>query len=134
MRGPSSGWASSRRSTYAFSRAYVADLTQKQRNSLRGMVSMDRVGVGDVLPISSVSEPSPLRAELAAAATRADVAATLETGQRSSDHWSFVRDGLIGVRLGGTSYAGYHDATDTPDVVNLAQLERTIRTVLAWLR
>ena len=98
------------------------------------MVSMDRVGVGDVLPISSVSEPSPLRAEVTAAARRAGVATVLETAQRSSDHWSFVRDGLPGVRLGSTPYAGYHDETDTPDVVDTAQLERTIRTVLAWVR
>ena len=116
------------------SRAYVADLTNKQRNSLRGMVSMDRVGVGDVLPIKSVSEPSAMRAELAAAAERAGVRTVLETNHSSSDHESFVDDGLPGVRIGGTSYAGYHDETDTPDVVNLAQLERTIRTVLAWLR
>ncbi len=116
------------------SRAYVADLTLQQRRSLRGMVSMDRVGVGDTLPIGSVTEPSRMRAELAGAAERAGVETVLETGQASSDHWSFVRDGLPGVRLGGTSYAGYHSAADTPDVINRAQLERTIRTVLAWLR
>ncbi len=116
------------------SRAYVAELTPAQRRSLRGMVSMDRVGVGDVLPIGSVEEPSPLRAELARAAGRAGAETVLETGQTSSDHWSFARDGLPGVRLGGTSYAGYHSAEDTADVVNLAQLERTIRTVLAWVR
>jgi aminopeptidase YwaD len=115
------------------SRAYVADLTDQQRETLRGMVAMDRVGVGDVLPISSVEEPSPLRAELAAAAERAEVATLLESDQRSSDHWSFVSEGLRGVRLGGTSYGGYHSAEDTPDVVNMAQLERTIRTVLAWV-
>ena len=48
--------------------------------------------------------------------------------------WSFVRDGLSGVRLGGTSYAGYHNENDVPSVINPAQLERTARTVLAWLR
>jgi aminopeptidase YwaD len=116
------------------SRAYVAELTQRERRGLRGMVALDRVGVGDVLPVSSVAEPSPVRAELARAAEDADVDALLETDQRSSDHWSFVRDGLLGARLGGASYSGYHDETDTPDVVNRAQLDRTIRTVLAWLR
>jgi aminopeptidase YwaD len=116
------------------SRAYVAGLTQQQRQSLRGMVSMDRVGVGDVLPIKSVSEPSPMRAELAAAARRAGVETVLETNHSSSDHESFVDEGLPGVRLGGTSYGGYHDKSDTPDYINAAQLERTIRTLLAWLR
>jgi aminopeptidase YwaD len=116
------------------SRAYVAGLTQQQRRSLRGMVAMDRVGVGDVLPIKSVSEPSPMRAELAAAADRAGVETVLETNHSSSDHESFVDAGLPGVRVGGTSYFGYHDKHDTPEVVNAAQLERTIRTLLAWLR
>ncbi len=38
------------------------------------------------------------------------------------------------MRLGGTSYGGYHNAGDVPSVINPAQLERTARTVLAWLR
>ena len=116
------------------SRAYVASLTPTQRRSLRGMVSLDRVGVGGALPVGSAAEPSPLRAELARAAERAGAEALLESGQRSSDHWSFVRDGLPGVRLGSTPYAAYHDASDVPSVVDRAQLERTARTVLAWLR
>jgi hypothetical protein len=116
------------------SRAYVASLTPAQRRSLRGMVSLDRVGVGETLPIGSSTEPSWLRAELVRAAKRAGVEHVVETGQRSSDHWSFVRDGLYGVRLGGTPYAGYHDPTDMPSVIDPAQLERAARTVLAWLR
>ena len=55
------------------------------------------------------------------------------TGNRASDHWSFVRAGLPGVRLGSTPYAGYHSAGDVPAVVDRAQLERTARTVVAWL-
>jgi Zn-dependent M28 family amino/carboxypeptidase len=116
------------------SRAFVAALSPEQRRSFRGMVAMDRVGVGSVLPIKSVSEPSPLRAELVRAARSAGVATVLETGHTSSDHESFVDEGLPGVRLGGTSYAGYHSAGDVPSVVNRAQLERTARTILTWLR
>lgn len=116
------------------SRAYVASLTERERRGLRGMISMDRVGVGDVLPISSVFEPSALREEVARAAEAADVSAILKSGQGSSDHWSFEREGLAGIRLGATSYGAYHSEADTPDVVNAAQLERTIRTVLSWLR
>jgi aminopeptidase YwaD len=116
------------------SRAFVASLSPAQRRSLRGMVSMDRVGVGRTLPIGSASEPSPLRAELVRAAEDAGVDYVTETDQRSSDHWSFVRDGLVGVRLGGTPYSGYHSPADVPSVINRAQLERTARTVLAWLR
>lgn len=116
------------------SRAFVASMSRAQRDSLRGMVSMDRVGVGSTLPIGSSAQPSSLRAELVRAADRAGVEYVAETGQRSSDHWSFVRAGLHGVRLGGTSYGGYHNAGDVPSVINPAQLERTARTVLAWLR
>ena len=115
------------------SRAFVASLTPDQRGSLRGMVSMDRVGVGSTLPIGSTSQPSWLRAELVRAAERAGVDYVAETGQRSSDHWSFVREGMPGVRLGSTPYAGYHSPGDVPSVIDRAQLERTARTVLAWL-
>lgn len=115
------------------SRAYVASLSPAERRSLRGMVSLDRVGVGEVLPIGS-PEPSPLRAEVVAAAERTGVPHVVEDGQRSSDHWSFVRAGLPGVRLGSTPYAGYHSPGDVPAVVDRAQLARTGRTVLAWLR
>jgi Zn-dependent M28 family amino/carboxypeptidase len=116
------------------SRAYVESLTAAQRGSLRGMVALDRVGVGSVLPVGSVEAGDPLRAELERAARRAGVPVVTETGQRSSDHWSFVQVGLPGVRLGSTPYAGYHSSADVPSVVSVAQLERTARTVVAWLR
>lgn len=116
------------------SRAYVASLTAAQRRTLRGMVSLDRVGVGAALPVGSVEDGDPLRAELLGAARRADVPTVAEAGQRSSDHWSFVRAGLPGARLGSTPYAAYHSAADVPAVVTRAQLARAARTVLAWLR
>jgi aminopeptidase YwaD len=115
------------------SRAFVESLTQAQRGSLRGMVSLDRVGVGSRLPIGSTAQPSWLRAELVRAAKLAGVDYVAETGQRSSDHWSFVREGMAGVRLGSTPYAGYHSPGDVRSVIDPAQLERTARTVLAWL-
>lgn len=115
------------------SRAYVDSLTAGQRRSLRGMISLDRVGVGDVLPVGTPAEPDTLTGALVAAARRAGVETVIDTFQRSSDHWSFAREGLPGARLGGTSYGAYHSAADLPSVVERAQLERTLRTVLAWL-
>lgn len=116
------------------SRAYVASLTPQQRRSLRGMVSMDRVGVGDVLPVGTPgTEATALTSALRTAARRAGVDTVLDLEQDSSDHWSFVREGLPGARLGGTSYAAYHDDSDLPSVVDPTQLGRTARTVLAWL-
>lgn len=116
------------------SRAYVSDLGPAARRTLRGMVSLDRVGVGGALPVSSARGPDALRAELLSAAQRADVPVVAESGNRASDHWSFVRAGLPGVRLGSTPYAGYHSAGDVPAVVDRGQLERAARTVVAWLR
>ncbi|TCO28345.1 peptidase M28-like protein [Kribbella steppae] len=115
------------------SRAYVASLPTAQRNALRGMVSLDRVGVGTVVPICSAqANDLTLRNELRAVAARAGVQSRACVN-RSSDHWSFVRSGLPGVRLGSTPYAEYHSARDLPRVVSPAQLGRMGRVVGAWL-
>ena len=116
------------------SRAYVDGLTPAQRRSLRGMVSLDRVGVGDAVVVGSAEDADPLRDELVAAADRAGAPYVVESGQRSSDHWSFVREGLPGVRLGSTPYAGYHSSGDVVAVVDPRQLERAVRVVVSWLR
>ncbi len=115
------------------SRAYVASLAPAERRAVRAMVSLDRVGVGDRVPVGSAGETDPVQRSLLAAARRADVPTIAEGGQRSSDHWSFVRAGLPGARLGSTPYAGYHDSGDVPAVVSRAQLERVGRLLLAWL-
>ncbi len=116
------------------STAYVESLTRVERRSLRGMVAMDRVGVGDVVPVGSAYGPDALSEQLRAAARRAGVPTLVDTEQTSSDHWSFVQEGMPGARLGSTSYAEYHSAQDLPSVVDPAQLERTARLVVAWLR
>jgi hypothetical protein len=116
------------------SRHYVTALSAEQRRNLRGMVSLDRVGVGRVLPVCGASTGRDrLEDALLRAADRAKVAATSCGQNRSSDHWSFARAGLPGVRLGSTPYAGYHSPGDVPAVVNRDQLARAGRTVLAWL-
>ena len=115
------------------SRQYVDRLGPRERAAVRGMVSLDRVGVGDRVPVGSAEDADPVQRALLAAARRAGAAVTAEGGQRSSDHWSFVRAGLPGARLGSTPYAGYHSAGDVPAVVSVAQLERVGRIVAAWL-
>ena len=107
------------------SRHYVDRLGPRERAAVRGMVSLDRVG--------SAGDDDPVQQALLAAARRAGAAVIAEDGQRSSDHWSFVRAGLPGARLGSTPYAGYHSAGDVPTVVSVAQLERVGRIVAAWL-
>lgn len=115
------------------SRAYVAALTETERRSLRGMVSLDRVGVGEVLPVGSAERRGPVAPQLLAAARRAGVPTVEERDERSSDHWSFAREGLPAARLGSTPYAGYHSPDDVAAVVSSDQLDRAIRTALAWL-
>ena len=115
------------------SRRYVAGMQPAQRRAVRAMVSLDRVGVGDRVPVGSANDSYPVQQALLAAARRVGAAAVAESGQRSSDHWSFVRDGLPGARLGSTPYAGYHSSGDVPAVVSTAQLERVGRIVAEWL-
>jgi hypothetical protein len=114
------------------SRAYVAALTPAERRAVRGMLALDRVGVGDVVPVCSAGDDAA-RAQVLRAGRRAGVP-MLACENRSADHWSFVEQGMPGVRIGGTSYAAYHSPSDLPGVVNPAQLRRTARLVLAWLR
>ncbi len=115
------------------SRAYVASLPATHRRAVRGMASLDRVGVGDVVPVCSANNTQlATRNELRAAAARVGVP-TRSCVNRSSDHWSFVRAGLPGSRLGSTPYAAYHSARDLPNVVNPAQLDRMGRVLVSWL-
>ena len=115
------------------SRTYVAALSATERGAVRGMVSLDRVGVGAEVPIGSAGESDPVQRSLLAAAGRLGVRATPDPHQRSSDHWSFVRAGLPGARLGSTPYTEYHSTADVPAVVQPEQLERVGRIVLEWM-
>lgn len=115
------------------SRHHVGQLNPAQRRAMRGMLALDRVGVGDVVPVCSAGGPDPMRAQVLTAAERADVPTEACVGNRSSDHWSFVRDGLPGARLGSTPYSGYHSEGDMPSVVSRVQLDRTARVAAAWL-
>ena len=115
------------------SRAHVAGLPPAQRRAFRGIVNVDRVGVGAVVPVGSANVAGDLlQRRLLALARDIGVPATPDFN-RTSDHWSYVRAGLPGVRLGSTPYAAYHSPADVPSVVDSAQLDRTGRLVLAWL-
>lgn len=113
------------------SKAYVQAMGATERSALVGAISLDRVGVGATVPISSAEVgPLALRNALVAGAESAGVPYIVDDANRSSDHWSFERDGLTGARLGSTPYAGYHSPDDVPAVIDLDQLGRVI--MLTW--
>jgi aminopeptidase YwaD len=115
------------------SRTYVASLGAAERRAVRGMLSLDRVGVGSEVPVgTAVDGDDQAHRAVLAAARRARIPVAPDIN-RSSDHWQFVLAGMPGVRLGSTPYAAYHSAEDVPAVVEQDQLERTGRLVLAWL-
>ena len=115
------------------SRAMVARMPADQRAAVAGMVSMDRVGVGTVVPVCTAgTRPPVVRGQLVRAGDRAGVP-TLACVNASSDHESFDEAGMPAARVGGTSYAGYHSAADLPAVINPPQLRRVGVLMWTWL-
>ena len=118
------------------SRAYVNRLDGQQREAMRAMISLDRVGVrGRAVPLCTGGLGTlRIRGQLAAAARDVDVPTSLCNDNRASDHWSFERDDLPAARLGSIPYAAYHSARDLPRVVDRRQLERVGKLMTAWLQ
>jgi hypothetical protein len=116
------------------SQAYVAEMSRPERRALDGMVSLDRVGVGSVVPVCIGGlEPPTIRRELLRAAGRMGIPAAPCENQ-ASDHWSFDKAGLPAARIGSTPYVEYHSAADRPRVVQPRQLTRVGRLMWEWLR
>jgi Zn-dependent M28 family amino/carboxypeptidase len=115
------------------SRAYVDRMSAAER--LRGMVSLDRVGVGGRVPVcTGPLSPPRVRDELLAVARRRGIPTGSCGVNTSSDHWSFEKAGHAVARLGSTPYAGYHSSGDVPSVVGRDQLGRVGRLIWGWLR
>jgi Peptidase family M28 len=115
------------------SRHYVGELTSRERRAVRGMVSLDRVGVGAQVRIRTGGRaPDTVADELETLAGRRDIPVSRGTNQ-ASDHWSFEKAGIAAARLGGNPYAAYHSAADRPSVVTRSALDRTGRLLRAWL-
>ena len=115
------------------SKAMVSRLSGDGRRSLKGMVSLDRVGVGRVVPVCSGGFGTPtVQPSLLREARQTHIPAHPCVDQ-ASDHWSFAQAGIPAARVGGTPYAAYHSAADLPGVVQEAQLNRAGRLMWAWL-
>jgi hypothetical protein len=117
------------------SRAYVNRLDGQQRDAMRAMVSLDRVGVrSKAVPLCTGGLGTlEVRRQLGAAGRDAGVPTSRCANNRTSDHWSFERNGLPSARVGSIPYAAYHSARDLPRVVDDRQLERVGAIMSAWL-
>ena len=115
------------------SQEYVRRLGDTERDALRGMVSLDRVGAPGRVPVCTGGlSPLRLRRELLAAADRAGVPARA-CDNRTSDHWPFEKAGETVSRVGGNDSPGYHSPGDRPSTVSLRQLDRVGRLLAEWL-
>lgn len=116
------------------SKHYVAEMTRPERRNLDAMVSLDRVGVGDAVPLAGFTATTTwARDGLARVARRERIPVSLGVNT-TSDHESFVVAGLPAARVGGADYDAYHSEADLPSVVRPAQLDRVGRLLSAWLR
>jgi aminopeptidase YwaD len=117
------------------SREYVRRMGQRERRGLRAMVSLDRVGVGTVVPVCTGGlSPLTVRSQLVRAARAVDAPVQTCADNASSDHWQFEQAGEVVARLGSTPYAAYHSEADVPAVVSRAQLRRVGRIAWEWLQ
>lgn len=115
------------------SQHYVREMPPAQRDALRAMLAVDRVGVGDRVPVcTGPISPPRVQNRLLEAARRVDVPARA-CELTTSDHWSFEKAGFAVARLGSVDYPAYHSERDVPSVVDRRQLGRSGRVAWAWL-
>jgi len=118
------------------SQQHVADLSDDERDAIRSVVALDRVGVRAThVPVCSArTSGNDLRAAVRDAAREVDVPTRGCGGNTTSDHWSYAKAGIPAIRLGSVPYAGYHSPDDTPDVIDRRQIDRVGNVMWAWLQ
>jgi len=118
------------------SQQHVEDLSKAERRAIKAVVALDRVGVrASYVPVCSArASGNDLRADVRAAARTVDVPTRGCGGNTTSDHWSYAKAGVPGIRLGSVPYAGYRSPDDTPDVVDRRQIDRVGTVMWAWLQ
>ncbi len=117
------------------SQAYVASLPPDQRDALIGAIAVDSVGIsGGGVPVCTADVgPDPFTQAVRQAVRQADVPLR-PCANRTSDHWSFVRDSLDGTRIGlagAEEYAEYHSADDVAQIVRGRPLVQAAEAVWA---
>ncbi len=117
------------------SQQHVAGLSRAERRAVRAVVALDRVGVrASYVPVCSArGSGNGLRRAVRDAAEEVDVPTRGCGANTTSDHWSYVKAGIPGIRLGSIPYAGYHAPADTPEVIDRRQIDRVGRVMWSWL-
>ncbi|WP_432558296.1 M28 family metallopeptidase [Granulicoccus sp. GXG6511] len=116
------------------SQHYVAQLHDHEKQAIRAMVSLDRVGVrAPAVPLAHGGRGTDRIARALAEAAPADVPTRLDANT-TSDHWSFEKAGIPAGRVGSVPFEGYHSPGDVPAVIDQTQLGRAGTVVWAWLR
>jgi Zn-dependent M28 family amino/carboxypeptidase len=118
------------RGSHFGSQAYAAELGRTGRANYRGMISLDAVGTGAVLPVCRGRAVSD---RLLKAVVRQAKAAAIPVSQctsRASDHLSFENAGLPAVVVGGASYPAYHTSRDRTSIIRIGTVAAAVR--LTW--
>ncbi|MGH1564791.1 M28 family peptidase [Mumia sp. DW29H23] len=111
----------------------VSAMTAAEREALRAMVSLDRVGVrGSAVPVCDGGTSNGRVVRSLAAAAGGIPTTTCE--DRASDHWSYEKADVPAARLGSIPYAGYHSEGDRPRVVDDRQLRWVATITWRWMR
>lgn len=112
------------------SRAYAASLDDNARRTYRGMISLDAVGTGSVLPVCRGRALSDRFQEAVIRQAEEVEVPVSRCTSRASDHLSFEDAGLPAVVVGGRPYSQYHTSRDRPSVLNLDTIAASVR--LTW--
>jgi hypothetical protein len=115
------------------SRAYVAAMGPAERRALIGMISVDAVGIAREVPVCTGGRGHRTLANAVLARAAAVRIPAVRCTNRTSDHWSFERAGLAGVRIGragAAAYQEYHSPADRPGIIDRVALDRAGR--LLW--
>jgi len=119
------------------SQAYVASLDADQREALIGAIAIDTVGTSRTgVPVCTARADTDDFTRGVRQAVRRAGLPVRACANRTSDHWSFVRNGLDGTRVGlagHDEYPEYHSAGDEPQVVRDRSLAKAAEAVWAAL-
>jgi Zn-dependent M28 family amino/carboxypeptidase len=106
------------------SRAFVAALSARERDSVAGAIVIDRLGTGSRVPVCTASAASRTFAETFLEAARRAKVPAFSCTNGTSDHVPFDAARIRAVRLGPDNFRQYHTPQDVPSIFVPAQAWR----------